>query len=82
MDRALRKEVGDLSAEGRLEYVVRDFDIIKLEFPRELPRRRGALNTTMESSVFGSANSRDASNALNGIQGHFNFIGLHPHMPM
>ncbi|KAL6742641.1 hypothetical protein Aduo_015771 [Ancylostoma duodenale] len=40
LDRALRKQAGDLNArEGKLNYVVRDFEIVKLRSPRELPRR-------------------------------------------
>ncbi|KIH49621.1 hypothetical protein ANCDUO_20304 [Ancylostoma duodenale] len=40
VDRALRKQVGDLNArEGRLVYVVRDFDIVQPRNPRELLRQ-------------------------------------------
>ncbi|RCN35066.1 hypothetical protein ANCCAN_19097 [Ancylostoma caninum] len=40
LDRALRKQAGDLNArEGKLNYVERDFEIVKLRNPRELPRR-------------------------------------------
>ncbi|KIH67430.1 hypothetical protein ANCDUO_02237 [Ancylostoma duodenale] len=40
LDRMLRKEAGDLNArEGKLAYIVRDFDTIKLNAPRDLPRR-------------------------------------------
>ncbi|KIH52402.1 hypothetical protein ANCDUO_17497 [Ancylostoma duodenale] len=40
LDRMLRKEAGDLNArEGKLLYIVRDFDIVKLSAPRDLPRR-------------------------------------------
>ncbi|EYC03568.1 hypothetical protein Y032_0093g2666 [Ancylostoma ceylanicum] len=41
LDRSLRKQAGDLNAQaGKLVYVVRDFDIVKLKNPRELPRRQ------------------------------------------
>lgn len=40
LDRSLRKEAGSLNAQaGKLMYIVRDFDLIKLKVPRELPRR-------------------------------------------
>lgn len=40
LDRALRKEAGQLNAQaGKLLYIVRDFDIIKLKAPRDLPHR-------------------------------------------
>ncbi|VDL85522.1 unnamed protein product [Nippostrongylus brasiliensis] len=56
LDRALRKEAGELNArEGRLAYVVRDFDIIKLKYPRDLPRRNqnagAALGSAAEDSL-------------------------------
>ncbi|KIH64710.1 hypothetical protein ANCDUO_04979 [Ancylostoma duodenale] len=39
-DRSLRKQAGDLNAQaGKLAYVVRDFQIIKLKAPRDLPMR-------------------------------------------
>ncbi|EYC20777.1 hypothetical protein Y032_0021g418 [Ancylostoma ceylanicum] len=40
LDRSLRKQAGDLNAQaGKLQYVVRDFDIVKLKTPRDLPKR-------------------------------------------
>lgn len=66
LDRALRKEAGDLNArEGRLAYVVRDFDIVKLRSPRELPRRRVASNVSAAASAFSPVDGGEASNALN-----------------
>ena len=39
LDRALRKHAGGMSArEGKLAYIDRDFDIIKLRAPSELSR--------------------------------------------
>ncbi|EYB82078.1 hypothetical protein Y032_0367g32 [Ancylostoma ceylanicum] len=46
LDRALRKRAGDHNAlEGKLVYIVRDFDIIKLKYPRELPHYSAASST-------------------------------------
>ncbi|EYC14731.1 hypothetical protein Y032_0039g125 [Ancylostoma ceylanicum] len=43
LDRMLRKEAGDRNArEGKLIYIVRDFDIVKLNTPRDLPKRSSA----------------------------------------
>ncbi|EYC37984.1 hypothetical protein Y032_0752g2055 [Ancylostoma ceylanicum] len=40
LDRALRKQAGDLNAqEGKLAYIVRDFNIVRLKVPRDLPTR-------------------------------------------
>ncbi|WKY03835.1 hypothetical protein Q1695_005077 [Nippostrongylus brasiliensis] len=56
LDRALRKEAGDRNArEGKLIYVVRDFDIVKLSSPRELPRRLNPSTPKHFSKTTGSS---------------------------
>ncbi|EYB87460.1 hypothetical protein Y032_0262g569 [Ancylostoma ceylanicum] len=71
LDRALRKRAGDLNAlEGKLIYIVRDFDIIKLKYPRELPRHLIGGSTTNSSNSSSGTNitrvtTRSQSRTLN-----------------
>ncbi|KIH43665.1 hypothetical protein ANCDUO_26324 [Ancylostoma duodenale] len=62
LDRTLRKEAGDLNArEGKLAFVVRDFDIVKLNTPRELPRRSiASLNQAGQVSSVGMSGVEQA----------------------
>ncbi|KIH68738.1 hypothetical protein ANCDUO_00929 [Ancylostoma duodenale] len=56
LDRSLRKQAGDLNAQAaKLLYVVRDFDIVKLKTPRDLPKRPLTL---YPSSGVANSNSR------------------------
>ncbi|EYC23502.1 hypothetical protein Y032_0015g2682 [Ancylostoma ceylanicum] len=51
LDRNLRKQAGDMNAQaGKLLYVVRDFDIVKLRTPRDLPKRPLAAVTANGAS--------------------------------
>ncbi|VDK52383.1 unnamed protein product [Cylicostephanus goldi] len=59
LDRALRKQAGDLNArEGKLMYVVRDFEIVKLKSPRELPRRSLVSSSLRSNYVNGASGNR------------------------
>ncbi|VDP52188.1 unnamed protein product [Heligmosomoides polygyrus] len=67
VDRSLRKEAGDLNArEGKLAYVVRDFNIVKLKVPRELPRRPitlSSIQTSRSSDELSGTRSRTRGRA-------------------
>lgn len=66
MDRALRKEAGNLNAkEGRLAYIVCDFDIVKLKYPRDLPRRHDVMGNAVMSSVHSPMSGEGAPNVRN-----------------
>ncbi|EYB92878.1 hypothetical protein Y032_0189g1208 [Ancylostoma ceylanicum] len=64
LDRTLRKEAGDRNArEGKLAYVVRDFDIVKLRTPRDLPRRSLPNVNPTKSSASSTASRTTRSQA-------------------
>lgn len=67
VDRSLRKEAGDLNArEGKLAYVVCDFNIVKLKVPRELPRRpitSSSIQTSRSSDELSGTRSRTSGRA-------------------
>lgn len=74
VDRALRREAGDLNArEGKLAYVVRDFNIVKLKMPRELPRRpltKDAPQSSSSSSSDGLSETRHSVGGRTGRDQH------------
>ncbi|EYC19211.1 hypothetical protein Y032_0025g1238 [Ancylostoma ceylanicum] len=64
LDRMLRKEASDLNArEGKLAYIVRDFDIVKLNTPRDLPRRPLAGTSPSQVRQPRTENMMDAAQA-------------------
>lgn len=71
VDRALRREAGNLNArEGKLAYVVRDFNIVKLKVPRELPRRPLTRDDTQRLSNDELSEIRPAIRGRNGRDQH------------
>ncbi|WKY08770.1 hypothetical protein Q1695_007914 [Nippostrongylus brasiliensis] len=56
LDRTLRKKAGEMNArEGKLVYVVRDLEIVKLRSPRDLPRSSVSSLTTSTHATHASS---------------------------